>query len=243
MHNPIILFDFDGVILTQRGLEYAALILKRDNWFDWQNNEKLRLIDYARIFEEADLFGKRESMKALNRTYQIYIPNRFKRWIFFSKFRRKFQRFEKIYDSLRPGLKEILELLKKREIPMGIISNTSKKRLNYFKKKFNLESYFSIFLSREDTKNYKKPHPYAIYLALKKIKDKFNFKKIHLDNVFFIGDLPSDIKCAKAAGVNSVAVLSGHGRKKDLLNLKPDYVIQDAKDIINIESLKKFLTN
>ena len=47
----------------------------------------------------------------------------------------------------------------------------------------------------------------------------------------------------KAAKVNSIAVLSGHGRKEDLLKLNPRYSIQDILELLEVEPLKKFLTN
>jgi len=240
MHPPILLFDFDGVIITQKALEYTALYYLKKKWYSWQNIEGLRLIDFARFFEESDAQDGFEAIKMISNAYKPYIPNKFKRFLFFAKFGRRYKIFEKIYEQLIPGLEEILTKFKTLGIPMGIVSNTGKKRLNYFRKKFNLDNYFSVYITRDDVP-LKKPHPYPIIMALKLIKDKFNFKGIDKKEVFFIGDLPSDIHCAKAAKINSIALLSGHGTKNHLKDANPTFILQDIKQLTELEKFKKFI--
>ena len=104
---------------------------------------------------------------------------------------------------------------------------------------FNLKSFFSVFISRDDT-SYRKPDPYPIYAALKQIKRYYKIS-VKKENVYYIGDLPHDIQCAKNAGVNSIALLSGHGTKSSLNNSNPTFLIQDIKNILEIEPFKKFL--
>ncbi|MHA1293131.1 MAG: HAD hydrolase-like protein, partial [Promethearchaeota archaeon] len=168
VHPPIILFDFDGVIITQYSLEYTALILRRNKWFEWRNNTNLRLIDYARLFEECDVVERKEAIKRIYKVYKPYIPKAWKRCIFFTRFNRLYQKYEKFYEKLRPGLLEVIESFKKQNFLLGIISNTSRKRLNYFNKKLHLEEYFSVFISRDDSCKYKTPNPYPIILGFKK---------------------------------------------------------------------------
>lgn len=239
--SPIILFDFDGVIITQRALEHTALILSRDKWYQWQNTSELRLIDYARLFEESDASGKRKSMIQLYKNYKPFIPNRIKRLIFFNRFNKLYQKLEQEYDELNPGLDDIIKRLKNLNVPLGIVSNTSRKRIQYFKKKLDLDKYFSIFIAREDSKRFKKPHPYPILFALVKLKRIFNLKSVNKQEVFFIGDLPSDIYSARAAGVKSIALLSGHGKKGDLEKANPSFIIKSMKELKNIDPFKKFL--
>jgi len=50
-HPPILLFDFDGCVITQKSLEYAALVHLKKNFYNWRNIESLRLIDIARLFK------------------------------------------------------------------------------------------------------------------------------------------------------------------------------------------------
>ena len=238
-HPPIILFDFDGVVITQRALEYTALIFLRQNFYKWKNTENLRLIDIARLFEEVD---SKNRIKALFRAYKIYkryIPHNWRRILFFIRYRRTYPKFEK-FESLKPNLEEILIKLKNGGIPLGIVSNTKGKRLNHFRAQLNLDKFFSIYISRDQTP-YRKPNPYPIVIALKQIKEKFQFNFIDRNKVYFVGDLPADIECAKNANINSIALFSGHGLEKDLRKVNPTIILQDIKNLLEIEPFKKYL--
>lgn len=235
---PIILFDFDGVIITQKALEYTALIKLRLNFYRWQNINDLRLIDLARIFEQSDSSNRIKALFRIYKNYKKYIPPKWRRIIFFIKFRRMYPKFEK-YETLKPNLGEILEKLKNRNIPLGVVSNTSKKRLDFFIDKLKLNNYFSVFISRDDTP-FRKPNPYPIYLALKQIKKKNNLS-IDKTQVYLIGDLPSDIISANNAQIKSIALLSGHGTEEDLKKTKPTYIIEDVSNLLELEPIKKYL--
>lgn len=237
-HPAIVLFDFDGVIITQKALEYTALIHLRRKFYNWQNIEGLRYIDFARLFEESDSKNKLVALKRINKVYKPFIPSIWKRNLFFIKFRRMYPKYEK-YETLKPNLEKVLQQLKKSGILLGIVSNTSTRRLNYFKQKLNLDKYFSVFISRDDTP-FRKPNPSPIFAALLKIKKNFNYS-ISKDNIYYIGDLPTDIECAKNAEINSVALLSGHGAREGLEKSKPTFLLQDIKNILEIEQFKKFL--
>jgi HAD superfamily hydrolase (TIGR01549 family) len=235
---PILLFDFDGVVITQKALEYAALIHSRKRFYSWRNLDDLRLIDFARLFEESDSKNRLKAIFQAFKSYAPYIPSRWKRIIFFVKFRGFYPRYEQ-YETIDPNLEKILPILKSAKIPLGIVSNTTKKRLTDFKDKLNLEDFFSVFISRDDSK-YRKPNPYPILLALNKLK-KEKHVKIMKDEIYFIGDLPSDIQTAKNANINSIAVLSGHGRRKDLENTEPTFILKNLSNLLDLDPIKKFL--
>ncbi|MFX1304357.1 MAG: HAD family hydrolase [Promethearchaeota archaeon] len=237
-HQSIILFDFDGVIITQKSLEYSASKFIKKEFYRWQNIENMRLIDFARLFEESDSKNRLLALIRINKVYKPFIPSIWRRNLFFIKFRRMYPKFEK-FEVLKPNLREVLIQLKKNHILLGIVSNTSKKRLNYFIKKLKLDKYFSVFISRDDSP-YRKPNPYPIIAALLKIKKNFSYS-INKDNVYYIGDLPADVECAKNAKIKSIALLSGHGTREDLEKSNPTFLLQDIKNILEIEEFKKFL--
>lgn len=240
LDSLILLFDFDGVIITQKALEYTALIKLKMKFYRWQNIDGLRLIDLARLFEQSDSSNRIKALIRVYKNYKKYIPIKWRRIIFFIKFRRMYPKYEK-YEEIQPNLKEILLKLKELAVPLGIISNTSKKRLNYFIDKLKLEEYFSVFISRDDTP-FRKPDPYPIYLALNLIKKKFNLS-IDKTKVYLIGDLPSDILSANNAKIKSIALISGHGEKNSLEYAKPTYVLEDISNLLELEPIKKFLLN
>ncbi|MFX1378412.1 MAG: HAD family hydrolase [Promethearchaeota archaeon] len=239
-HPPILLFDFDGVVITQKSLEYTASKLIKNDFYGWKNIQNMRLIDFARLIEESDSKNQLAALKRINKAYKPYIPSIWKRNLFFIKFRRMYPMLEK-YEILKPNLELILNHLKRNNFQLGIVSNTSKNRLDFFRKKFNLDKYFSVFISRDDSP-LRKPNPYPIIVALIKIKKNFNYS-INKNNVYYIGDLPADIECARNAGIKSIALLSGHGRKGDLEKSNPTYLIPNIKNILEIDYFKKFLLN
>jgi phosphoglycolate phosphatase-like HAD superfamily hydrolase len=216
-HPPILLFDFDGVVITQKALEFTALHYSRKVYFSWKNTESLRLIDYARLFEESDSNNRVKALIQAYKVYKPYISNPLKRILFFIKFRRTYPKYE-IYETMKPNLKSILELFNNIDAPLGIVSNTKNSRLLTFRK----------------------PHPYPILKILEKVKQKYHFP-IEKDRVFFIGDLPTDILCAHNAGIKSIALLNGHGTEKSLRKVNPTYVLRDISEITEIELFKKLL--
>ncbi|HMF34160.1 MAG TPA: HAD hydrolase-like protein, partial [Candidatus Lokiarchaeia archaeon] len=78
------------------------------------------------------------------------------------------------------------------------------------------------------------PSPYPILLSLLKIKGT---TKINRDNVFFVGDLPTDIQSAHNARVRSIAVTTGHGTAEELRQEAPDYLI---RGVINLFAIPEF---
>ncbi|MHA1194213.1 MAG: HAD family hydrolase [Promethearchaeota archaeon] len=236
----ILLFDFDGVIITQKALEYTALIKLKLKFYRWQNIDGLRLIDLARIFEQSDSSNRIKALFRIYKNFKKYIPSKWRRIIFFIKFRKMYPKYEK-YETIKPNLKEILLKLKELDIPLGVVSNTSKKRLDHFINKLKLDDYFSVFISRDDTP-YRKPDPYPVHLALNLIKKKHNIS-IDKTQVYLIGDLPSDIMSASNAKIKSIALLSGHGTKEDLENAKPTHVLEDISNLLELEPIKKLLLN
>jgi HAD superfamily hydrolase (TIGR01549 family) len=234
----IVLFDFDGVVITQKALEFTALTYLKKRFYNWKNAESLRLIDFARLFEESDSSNKLKAFFNIYRAYKYYIPSRWKRVLFFIKFRRTFPQYEK-YETLKPNLENVLKELKKRGVIFGIVSNTSGERLQFFRKSLNLDDFFSVFVSRDDTP-IRKPHGHPVIVALMQIKQIFKIP-IDKEKVYLIGDLPTDIECATNAGVKSIALLTGHGTKTDLEKANPSIVIQEIKDLLEIDPFKKLL--
>ena len=236
--TPILLFDFDGVIITHKALDYAALIFSRKKFYRWKNLNSLRLIDFARLFEESDSKNRFKAIFQAYKAYAPYIPSRWRRIIFFIKFRRFYPKYEK-YETINPNLYKILPRLKSANFLLGIVSNTTKKRLMKFKDKLNLDEFFSVFISRNDTP-YRKPNPYPIYFALYNLEKEHHVKVIR-DQIYYLGDLPTDIQTAKNANINSIAVLSGHGRKTDLEKTEPTFILKNMSNLLDLGPIQKFL--
>lgn len=88
-----------------------------------------------------------------------------------------------------------------------------------------VDIFFKIIVTPTEVKK-PKPDPESIIKALEILHVKPG-------KAVFIGDSPADIQAGKAAGVKTIAALYGfHGKK--LLESKPDYLVEDIKEILPI---------
>lgn len=94
-----------------------------------------------------------------------------------------------------PGIYAILDLLKEKNIPMGLVSNGLGKGYGHeILQKFDLEQYFSVTIFREDITR-SKPFPDPILQAARKLP-----RLPQADDVlWYIGDRHKDILAALAA--------------------------------------------
>lgn len=56
----------------------------------------------------------------------------------------------------------------------------------------------------------------------------------HPDEIYVIGDSIHDVSCGKEVGATTIAVLTGHTPKQDLIDSQPDYLIEDLSGLMNI---------
>ena len=126
------------------------------------------------------------------------------------------------------GIYDILDLLSKKNINMGIVTNKihilAGRCIETFFSKYNIVAIGAEYLYP------KKPAPDSALL----LADKFNLKP---DNILFIGDSQIDIFTAKNAGMTSAGVLWGNGSEAELQNAGADIIFSEPMD------LKIFLIN
>ncbi len=89
-----------------------------------------------------------------------------------------------------------------------------------------IEDYYYCPHQTSDNCNCKKPKPQLI-------KDAANKHNINLNNSFMIGDMEDDILTGKNAGIKTILVLTGNGRKYKENN-NADYTIKNINEVINI---------
>ncbi len=94
-----------------------------------------------------------------------------------------------------PGIYSVLSLLKKKNIPLALVSNGLGKGYGAdIVEKFGFDEYFPVTVFREDIFK-SKPHPEAILTALQKL----GIKPTDKDVVWYIGDRHKDVSAAKAS--------------------------------------------
>jgi HAD superfamily hydrolase (TIGR01549 family) len=136
-------------------------------------------------------------------------------------------RAELLLETLQPGAVETLEVLSKH-YPLGLIANQpagTETRLEHY----GIRKYFSVIISSAEA-GVKKPDPAIYELGLKRAKVFPCFSVM-------VGDrLDNDIIPSLSVGLHAVWIRKGFGGmgNLDLLAKKPDQVIDDLRELIDL---------
>lgn len=132
-----------------------------------------------------------------------------------------------------PGVRELLEKLKKRSHFLGVITGNPKDITQSILEKSKLKDYFGIFVYGSESEDRVELVGIAIAKAEQKFGTKFSGK-----DVVIVGDSIRDIECGKPHGSLTIAVTTGFYSKEELMKHSPDYLFQDLTDIKILEALQ-----
>lgn len=145
-------------------------------------------------------------------------------------FRHYYQQYEVDNLELFPGVKEMLENLKRMKIMAFVLSSKKTDILNRNLSHLNIKQYFKETIGSDKVNKYK-PDPEGIEYILKKYG-------IPRKNCLMIGDATFDIQMGKAAKVNTCAVTWGSHKIEQLNIFKPEMTIDTPMELINQGLLK-----
>lgn len=106
------------------------------------------------------------------------------------------------HGGIFPGLRETLEWLKNRQTRIAIVTGSRGGSLQPLREA-GLIDYFETIITGRDIKR-RKPDPEGLLKCLDNLQ-------IKPDETLYVGDTPTDIQAGHAAGMASVAVLTGAG--------------------------------
>ncbi|GAB4308454.1 MAG: phosphoglycolate phosphatase [Promethearchaeota archaeon] len=233
----VVLFDFDGVIVNHGASEFAARCALQKKFFRWTPKARRELTPakMVRMFELNDNDSNRQFIRGIIKKFAPYVDGRVRRYLFLLYVGRKVSFSEPAHVSLIPGVERTLKALHAGEVKVGIVSSSQTRRVKRLLRHFGLEDQVDLVVGRGPVRSAKlrlKPAPDPVIYALVQIKRRFGLK-VDRRRVLFCGDLPIDVRTAKAAGVKSLAVLTGHGYREELLDLQPDYLLESVARLID----------
>jgi HAD superfamily hydrolase (TIGR01549 family) len=152
--------------------------------------------DWKKIKEEL----KTQGAPILSYIQGLKEPEKSEKW----KILERFEEEATAQAVLKKGIRELLSFLESKKIKKILVTNNSRKNVDFLLKKFNLE--FDFILSREA--GLWKPSGAPFLFVLKKLK-------LEKERCCVIGDSHFDVKAAADAGIQSVYLL-GSKRQKDL---------------------------
>lgn len=135
-----------------------------------------------------------------------------------------------IYTSAYDGILELLTELKGK-YKLGVVSNKHQEAVENIINKY-FPNIFDIVMG--ETKEIpKKPAPDMLNIAIQKLNTTH-------EQTLFIGDSEVDIKTAQNAGVDVIAVAWGFRDKEELIDCRPNYLIDEVNDIrILLKGMKR----
>jgi phosphoglycolate phosphatase len=122
------------------------------------------------------------------------------------------------------GIKRMLEALKNKK--KAILSNKLEDFSLEIVKKLGISDYF-VKICGGDTMGVKKPDPKPVLNLIK-------LTNSDISKTVMIGDSSNDFLAAKAAGIQSIAVVYGYSDIDQIRRYNPNFVVETPEDIINI---------
>ncbi len=123
------------------------------------------------------------------------------------------------------GAEELLKLLNKAGVKVGVVSNKRHERLAGDIIALGWQKYISAAVGAGAAER-DKPAPDPILMALGQMNVNHDSQ-----GIWFIGDTSTDLECAIAADVTSIYMLHGVGGKELAERYRPSYVFEDLKDL------------
>lgn len=128
------------------------------------------------------------------------------------------------HTQLFPGMKEVLENYKDKRL--AVITNKPQKYTDPIIQGLQLEDYFGAVLGREACAQ-PKPAPDPVNKVIE-------IMPTQRDKAIIIGDTEVDIEAGKRAGILTCGVLFGFGKEEMVRDAKPDILIEEVQQLIEI---------
>lgn len=125
-----------------------------------------------------------------------------------------------------PGIRELLAILADRtDVAVGLLTGNSPQGARHKLEHFGLDDYFAFGGFGDDHANRDDVAKQAMAATQKHLN-----VTVSPEQVFVIGDTPSDVRCARAVGARAIAVASGWHTAEELRDSQPDLLMHDFAD-------------
>ncbi|MCA6072255.1 MAG: HAD-IA family hydrolase [Endomicrobium sp.] len=211
MSFDFLIFDLDGTLVnSQEDLTFSVNCVRKDYGFEELSVEQVR--SYLGSGMNA-LMSK--AVPDISSVSLQEIVEKF-----------KFYYGQHLTDKtvLFEGVEEMLRALKSKK--KAILSNKTEKFSCEILKRLNIFDYF-IKVWGGDSIDVKKPDPRTVL-------DLIKLTESDISKTVMIGDSANDFLVAKSAGIPSIAALYGFSDKHQIKQHNPDFVVETARDIVDI---------
>jgi phosphoglycolate phosphatase len=210
MPSPkIVLFDWDGTLVNSLQGLFEAHNYVRDylGHEPWTFDEYKTHMQFSSRELYPRLYGERAE-EAIKILYDYYAKNHTNNM------------------QIMPYAEQLLNLLKERKVPMGVVSN---KRHDMLKKEVEHLGWGHYFESTVGAGVAEKDKP-----AADPVNYALNIMNIHEepDNIWYIGDTVTDLQTAKAVKCKAILVLNGENKQDLISTYEPFLTADNCMDIV-----------
>lgn len=220
--KKLIIFDFDGTLIDS-GPDLALAInhmlqtLKRATYSEnkiagWIGNGAQTLVKRAllgsrEIDEEIDAVLFKDALSIFLDSYAHNVC---------------------VKTILYPNVRTTLTTLKKCGYTLAIVTNKPFAFIEPILKGLQIDKLFEYYIGG-DSLALKKPDPEPLYHVCKQLN-------VSVAHSVMIGDSKNDIYAAKSAQMDSIGVTYGYNYGEDIMTYKPDIVVTDIEQILEVFS-------
>ena len=129
-------------------------------------------------------------------------------WDFVASYKNEYRKVSEAKTTLLPDAYEAVKLASSFA-RLGIVTTKTTMYTIPLLKNFKILDFFETIIGRQEVTN-PKPHPEPIQKAMQSMNITVE------NNIYMVGDTKLDLISAKEAGVKSIGVLCGYGKKEDL---------------------------
>ena len=200
-----IIFDIDGTLTSTNELIFASF-----------NHVSSKYLNKKLTNEEIiSLFGPPEDV-ILKEWFGEDLPGAFEDYY-------KFYKDEHHLADIYPGIKEILNFVKSKNVRLGIFTGKGRKSSLITLEALGIDKYFDLIITGDDVVNHKPSGE-----GINKFVNEFNLDK---EKVLMIGDSPGDIKASREAGVKIASVVWDSYSKDKVLKSGSDYLFHSVNEL------------
>lgn len=137
-----------------------------------------------------------------------------------------------LHDGLKQPYDDV-DVVRELEVPLAVVSTNQHATLRFLLSHFDLADHVVSAYGREPTLadlTRKKPGPYFLTRAMGDIERARGDGGLDPSSVLMVGDSESDVRAARAAGVDAAFVRRPH-REDYALGVDPDHELADLHDL------------
>jgi len=206
-----IIFDLDGTLINTIDVYVKAL----NYGLELFGVEKITQEELCKYLDES--ISLNDILKHISPMFEDELKNEKCKEIVVKRYNELETNEVSLINGANLILKDIKEIGLKTAVLSGRTSTGEAKWREL--KRLKIDHFVDIVITAAESK--RKPDPDGIFKCLAELG-------LNRDEVIFVGDAKADVLAGKNAGVATVAVLSGVGKKDELARLEPDLILDSV---------------